>query len=193
MTLSGSKDHLLGYVRSLSHWCGDIIGLNWQMRGLSQECGGYFSALRNLQSLTLFNFKVEHIGEEGLRTYFSAFRETLTYLFLDMFSTPFSAFVALVDYFPNIRTLHLRLLVLEPDEGPIPTLSRPLRGKVHIGCVQVCCSEFSNLFSKLDLEYEELVVETPGHFMGTEYLRSALQLSPSTVKFLRLMDQFRRE
>jgi len=79
--------------------------------------------MRNIRSLTMVNIRVEHISEEGFHTGFSAFRETLTFLFLEFFSTSFSAFVTLIDYFPNIAALRLRSLVFEPDEGSVPTLT----------------------------------------------------------------------
>ena len=128
---SGSKAHLMGYVRSLwpSHGPGRCI--KYRMRDLPQDSGKYLSALCNLRSLTLSNTVIEHIGED-LRTCFSAFRETLTYLSLTNSATSFSAFMTLVDYFPNIETLELRLFVLRPDEEPVPSLSRPFGGKLHI-------------------------------------------------------------
>ena len=96
--------------------------MKYQMRDLLQDSGEYLSVLKKLHSLTLSNVVVEHIGEE-LRTCFSAFRETLTYLSLATSATSFSAFVTLTDYFPNIATLELRPFALKSDEGPIQSLS----------------------------------------------------------------------
>jgi len=104
----------------------------YRMRDLPRDSGEYLSALPNITSLTLSNFRVENIGEEGFLSCFSTFRGALTYLALDTFATSFSAFVALVGYFPNIRTLRLRSLILGSDEGPVPALFRPFRGKVNI-------------------------------------------------------------
>ena len=185
VVLSGSKTHLLQYVRSLWH-SRSHIGTMYQMRDLAQDSGEYFSALRNLRTLTLFNTRVEKIDEDQFHTCFSAFRETLTYLSLDSFTTSFSAFVTLLDYFPNITTLQIRSFTLEPDEGPVPPLSRPLRGKVHIHRIQSSSLEFLNQFSKLDLEYEELIIDSPSFFMDAKFVESALKISANTVKFLRL-------
>jgi len=102
------------------------------MRDLPQDSGEYLSALRNIHNLTLFNTKVEHIPKDQFHTCFSTFRGTLTYLSLEVFDTSFSAFVTLVNFFPNLRTLQLRSFALGPDEGPVPSLSRPLRGKLHL-------------------------------------------------------------
>ena len=165
------------------------------MRDLPQDSGEYLSALHKIHSLTLYRIRVEHVSEEGFHTCFSAFRETLAYLSLETFITSFSAFVALVDYFPNIRTLQLRLFELEPDEGPVPTLSRSLRGKVHVEYAQDNSSEFYNRFAKLDQEYEELVINarTLSAPAKAKFLGSTLQISTTTVKFLRLTDEFRCE
>ena len=155
------------------------------MRDLAQDSGKYLSALRNLRSLTLSNIRVQHINEEEFRVCFSAFRETLTYLSLWNSITSFSAFVTLVDYFPNIRTLQLCWLAPEPDEGPVPPLSRPLRGKVHIHHFRSHSTEFLNRFAKLDMEYEELVI-TFSPLAETVFMEGALQISANTVEFLRL-------
>ena len=189
VVLSRSKSHLLNYVRSLGYYPHD----RYQMRCLAQDSGEYFPGLCNLRSLTLFNIGVEHIGEENFRTCFSAFRETLTSLTLDTFAMSFSAFVTLVDYFPNITTLRLRWFNLEPDEGPVQSLSRPLRGKFHAH-LQANFPKFGDEFSKLDLEYEELVIDGPFSSPAeTELVKSALQISPSTVKFLKLNEELQRE
>ena len=154
------------------------------MRDLAQDSGEYLSALRNIHSLVLYNTLVEHISREDFRTCFSAFRETLTYLFLHNFTTSFSAFVTLVDYFPNITTLQLSPFKLEDDEGPVQSLSRPLRGKLR---VRECRDSylFFNQFSKLDLEYEELIIDS-SYSLTKVFLESAFQISTSTIKCLRL-------
>ena len=157
------------------------------MKDLAQDSGKYLSALRNLHSLKLYNIRLEHISGDKFRTYFSAFRETLTSLSLENFATSFSAFVTLVDYFPNVTTLQLRLVEPEPDEGPVPSLSRPLQGKLHVHEVHVNYLKFFNQFAQLELEYEELVIDTSlSTPAGTLFVESALRISPSTVKSLRL-------
>ena len=195
VVIPGPKAHLLGYVRSLWHYRRVDFRITYRMRDLPQDSGKYLSALRNINSLTLSRIRVEHISGEGFRTCFSAFHETLTYLSLETFAASFSAFVALVGYFPNIRTLQLRLFELEPDEGQVPTLSQPLRGKVYVQCAQDNSLEFYNLFAKLDQEYEELAIDTSSLSTSakTGFLASALQISTTTVKFLGLTDEFRCE
>ena len=193
VVLSGSKTRLLRYVRSLWHCRGVYVGAKYPMRDLPQDSGKYFSALSNLRTLTLYNIAIGHISEEGFHTCFSAFRETLTYLSLETFATSFSAFVTLVDNFPNLRTLQLRALDLEPDGEPVPSLSRPLRGGFHVYSIEPDCLAFLNQFARLDLEYDELVIGS--HFLGAEarFLESALQISANTVKSLRLTAEIVRE
>ena len=183
---SGSKDHLLGYVRSLCHDRG-----TYRMQDLARDSGGYLSALRNLRILIFFYLRVEHVSEGEFHTCFSAFRETLTYLSLSQFSVSFSAFVTLVGYFPNITTLRLHSFMLRPDEGPVPSLSQPLRGKLHIHEVPADSLEFFSRFAQLDMEYEELVVDSFIDISTPGFAETALRISPSTVKFLRLGEELR--
>ena len=190
VVLSGSKTHLVGYTRSLCILDGELFGTKYRMRDLLQDSREYSSALCNIHTLMLVNIRVEHIGEEGFRTCFSAFRETLTLLFLEFFSTSFSAFVTLVDYFPNLTTLRLRSFDLEPDEKPVPTLSRPLRGKLHVQTTKPDPLElkFFGRLAKLDPEYEELVIDAGSLSPNrrTKFVESILQISTGSVKYLKL-------
>ena len=110
VVLSRSRVRLLGYVRSLR--IGHNRDISIEFRNLIQDHGEYLSALHNVHSLTIVNTRVESIPQDQFHTCFSAFRGTLTYISLKAFATSFSAFMALVDYFPNIRPLQLCLLVV---------------------------------------------------------------------------------
>ena len=167
--------------------------VGYPMRNLSRDSGEFLSALRNLYNLSFCTLKVERISGEDLRTCFSAFRETLKFLSLENITTSFSAFVPLIDYFPNVTTLEILYPEIEPDEEPVPPLSRPLRGKVliHIRFVPDNFPEFLDRFAKLDLEYEELEISCT-FAMETPCLESALRISPSTVKYLRLPEVERK-
>ena len=186
----GSKTHLLDHVRSLEHFrvmgCPPIGDFAWD----SEE---YFSALRNLRSLTLSSIKVKYVSDDQFYAHFSAFRETLAHLSFSSLIASFSALVALVDYFPNLATLEPHTFILEPEEGPIFSPSRPLRGKkLHIHDTLSNHSESFDRFSESDLEYEELVIDS--HVtLETKFLEQALQISAGTVKFLRLAANLRRE
>ena len=101
--VSESKTHLLKYVHSLRHYhyIADIAS-GYPMRSLPKDSGEYLSTLHNIRRLELAEIRIEDIGEAGFRTCFSAFCETLTDLTLQTFVTSLSAFVTLVNHFPNI-------------------------------------------------------------------------------------------
>ena len=188
VVLSRSKDHLLEHVRSLRYT--RLVG--YRTRHLPQDFGNCLSALRNLHSLTLCFTRVELLNEDEFRTCFSTFRETLTSLSLDNVTTSFSAFVTLVDYFPNITTLQLDSFELEPSSEPVPSLSRPLRGKLLLRDVDDCRSRSLGQFVKLDLAYEELVINfSPRYHL--EVMERILRVSTGTVKSLRLTGEIHRE
>ena len=180
----GVKTRLLGYVRSLKHHRRNPGTSNFYPMGkLSEDSGEYLSVLRSVRSLELHCIVIDPINQEDFSNCFSSFKETLTDLTLERFVTSFSTFVKLVGYFPIITTLKLAVFGVRPDEGPVPPLSRPLRGKICVGFARISCMEFFNRFAKLDLEYEELVI---GSRMHVNPLESILRLSTSTVKYLRL-------
>ena len=185
LVLSGPKPHLLGLVRSLIHYRG-TPRTKYELQDLPQDSGRYLSGLCNLRSLTLSNTRVRRINEEEFRTCFSAFRETLTYISFDAPAVSFGGFVTLVDCFPKIRTLRIHSPVHEDHEDPIPPLSRPLRGKLHVRHSRHYGLVFFERFSKLDLEYEELIIGSCSP-MSSTFLERALQISTGTVKFLRLI------
>jgi len=167
------------------------------MRDLLKDSREYSSALCNIRTLMLVNIGIENIGEEGFHTCFAAFRESLTFLFLEFFSTSFSAFVGLVDYFPNLTTLRIRSFDLEPDEGPVPALSRPLRGRLYVQTTKPDPLElkFFGRLAKLDSEYEEVVIDAGSLSPNrrTKFVESILQISTSSVKCLKLTIEPERE
>jgi hypothetical protein len=185
------SDNLLRHVRLLSLSSGGET--KFSMQNLARNSGGYLAALHNLCSLTLIDIGIVPIGEEAFHTCFSAFRESLTELSLEHFDTSFSTFVTLVGYFPNISTLQLELSALDPYEGPVPPLSQPLRGEIYIRYTNPNWQEFLSQFSKLNSEYDRIVVDFSLLVVGAEALESALQLDTSGLKCLRLEARLRRE
>ena len=186
----GSKTHLLKYVRSLQIWRFMNPLDRRPIRHLHRTSAVYFSAMPNIHSLEMVNILIEHIDERKFHTCFSAFRETLTHLTLENFDTSFYAFVTLVGYFPNMTTLRLDLFDVRPDERQVPQLSRPLRGKMHLGRSWGHYAYFFDRLAKLDPEYEELVLESR---METKLLESVLRLGVNTVRYLRLAAEFECE
>jgi hypothetical protein len=192
VALSEPKTRLCRYVRSFKRDFGLGNRTRYPMRGLPGDSGGYLSALHNLRILSLNNIILEKISEEGFLTCFSAFRETLTKLYIWSCAMSFSAFVTMVDYFPNLTVLQLGFVELKPDEGSVPSLSRPLRGTIRIDFMTPSCLGFANQLAKLDLEYDRLVIGA-GFSTEAETLAGFLQISPKTVKYLGLIVNLRGE
>jgi len=181
---SRSKIRLLRYVRSLL-----LERRGYPLENFPGDFRDSLPALRNLRTLSLGYITIEDMDGEAIHTCFSAFRETLTELSFGLVVTSFSTFVTLVGYFPNVTTLRLGSFTLTPDEGPVSPLPRPLRGKISIHDIHYHCQELVNRLAKLDLEYDELVIE-PFSEMEAVVLESLLQLSARTVKRLRLKADF---
>lgn len=152
------------------------------MQNLPPDSGEYLSALHNLHSLSLHHITFKNFGEEGFHTCFSGFRETLTKLTLEGVAASFTMFVTLVSYFPNISILRPGSFKLKPDEGPVPSLPRPFRGKLYI---TPGCGKLINRLAGLDLEYDGLVIQTFS-VVEAEVLQNILQLSAGTIRYLRL-------
>jgi len=156
------------------------------MGDLLTDSAKYFSALLNLCSLGLGHIRIERLTIE-LESCLSALRGSLTTLTIRHFVASFSAFVTLVDHFPNLTTLRLVSFQSEPDEGPVPQLSRPLRGKLYIHPTYRSSAGFIGRLAKLDQEYEELVIKRSTFCLVAWFLPLALRFSPGTVKRLRLL------
>ena len=70
-----------------------------------------------------------------------------------------SAFVALVGYFPNLRNLKIFATSFRADGWPIPRVSSVWRGRLFIDLISR--SDFNvpvDWFSELKLEYEEIEI-----------------------------------
>ena len=97
---------------------------------------------------------------------FSPCRTTLSSLALSVVPIPWRSFIALIDYFPNLRNLKLESLSFVDDNTNPSPLSRPLRGRL---CFYICQKDyfvaFSDWFTGLEVEYEELVVDA-GYVTG---------------------------
>ena len=89
----------------------------------------FFGSLRRLERLAFRNFlRIE----PSITDLFSVFQTTLSSLSLINVSLTLAAFINVVDYFPNLRDLHLDKSSLVGDcRGTLP-LSRPPRGKLRL-------------------------------------------------------------
>ena len=115
---------------------------------------------------------------------FSPCQQVLSSLILATVSLPWRSFIALIDYFPNLRKLELRGPSFEDDNINPPPLSRPLRGKLHFDISEEeYLKSFSNWFTGLEVEYEELVIDV-GYVSGT-YSQCIAATCGKTLKHLR--------
>ncbi|KAF9645699.1 hypothetical protein BDM02DRAFT_3189483 [Thelephora ganbajun] len=151
--ISPTNTGLLCHVRSLTyyHVGGDEAS--------DSRCGVY--ALRDylpsffqLQQLSFCFTNIEPTIYEHLE-WFSAFQHTLSSLSLTKVSVTWSAFVALVGYFPNLRDLAISETWFLVDDRPVPPLPCALRGRLSITSRKVMEFPIDRLVG-LKLEYEEL-------------------------------------
>ena len=94
-------------------------------------------------------------------------QQVLSSLIFAAVSLPWRSFIALIDYFPNLRNLEFTSLSFDDDNTNSTPLSRPLHGKLcFFLSEEKSLIAFSNWFAGLEVEYEELVIEA-GYVSGT--------------------------
>ena len=95
-------------------------------------------------------------------------------------SVTWNGFIALLNYFPNIRNLEVRKVSFKVDSSPSLDLRHPLRGRLCVRCeMEKDPKPFIDRFIKLKPEYEELVIA--GYY--DEHLVAAVQ---ENLKYLRI-------
>ena len=150
--ISPKNTGLLYHVRSLTYF---------QRRGTrdprcraSALCD-YFPSFCKLKILTFRGLSIEpNLSLEM----FSAFQHTLSSLQFMRVSIPWSAFVAVLGWFPNVRTLSIRNSSFQADGRPVTHIHHPLRGMLIIDSSWCYMGPFIDRFPTLKQEYEELVV-----------------------------------
>jgi hypothetical protein len=151
--ISPENTRLLGHVRSLTH----LLGGKHQGSHIDDDLRDYLPSFCQLQRLV---FTLEDIKPTiPIPESFSAFQHTLTSLFFVTVSIPWSGFVSLLGYFPNLEDLLIRGVTFVVDDRPVAHLSRPLRGRLSVilarwDDVNILVDRFPGLKP----EYEELVM-----------------------------------
>ncbi|KAF9648099.1 hypothetical protein BDM02DRAFT_2349858 [Thelephora ganbajun] len=150
--ISPTNTGLLRHVRLLA--CrfggGGTADSRWGVHTLQDYLPSFFQ----LQQLIFERMSIETAICEHLQ-WFSAFQHALSSLSLVRVSITWSAFVALVGYFPNLRDLVIFETSFQVDDQPIPPLPHALRGKLSVSFGRAM--EFPiDRFVGLKLEYEEL-------------------------------------
>ena len=129
----------------------------------------YFPSFRRLHTIELSDAHISSDIPEQIEI-FSSCQRTLSSLTLSIVSLPWRSFIALIDYFPNLRNLELLGLTFEDDNINPPPLSRPLRGKLCFYLVAATVAFSDWLFAGPGIEYDELVVYV-GDFSATHLQR----------------------
>ncbi|KAF9645589.1 hypothetical protein BDM02DRAFT_3120001 [Thelephora ganbajun] len=153
--ISPTNTGLLRHVRSLAYYDRGYggIGSRYGIYALRDYLPSFFQ----LQRLVLYDVRIEPTIHEHFE-WFSAFRHTLSSLSLRQSSITWSAFIALVGYFPNLRDLHIFRMWFRKDDRPVPCLPHALRGRLSVSFGTVMGFPFDRLVG-LKLEYEELEMD----------------------------------
>ena len=187
--ISPSNIDLLWHVRSLS-----LMGSNSWEWGLSfkytnlDDLYAYFPSLHRLHTIDLCDTRISSDIPKCIEM-FSACQQSLSSLIFTRVSLRWRSFIALIDYFPNLRNLGLLQYISfgGTNEGT-PPLSRPLRGKISIHLSEEDLAALSRWFAGLEVEYEELMIDVC-YVSGTHSQR----VITACEKTLRFLEFVRRE
>lgn len=171
--ISPTNTELLNHVRSLQYFTASRAGA-WAFFTMN-DFSVYLPSFQHLQHLTLCSMRIKDISQQ--LEAFSSFRHTLSSLTLHALTLTWFAFIAIVDYFPNVRDLTVSHPLWEIyQRHPVP-LSRALRGKLSID-IRKCrgLPIFSTRLSGLKVECDEL------------FILGGLDSGPPTSHYQRVVD-----
>ncbi|KAF9647254.1 hypothetical protein BDM02DRAFT_3117393 [Thelephora ganbajun] len=174
--ISPTNTGLLRHVRSLTYHStgGDqATDSRYGVYALRDYLPSFFQ----LQQLILRLAVIKPTAYEHLE-WFSAFQHTLSSLYLGRVSITWSAFVALVGYFPNLRDLSIFRTSFQVDDRPVPPLPHALRGKLSIISRGVMECPVDRLVG-LKMEYEEF-------WMRGRYETRVIAAVERTLKHLKI-------
>ena len=146
-TASPTSTELLQHVRSLTcSWFSSLYDFH----------ADHLKLFHRLQHLTLTHIESIQLDIINL---LSASQNTLSSLCLRYVPIYDSVLTNLIDYFPNLRELHIDQVAIQKDNSTTPSASRPLRGKLRLTCLwSRDMAVLSSCLSKLELAYDELEV-----------------------------------
>ena len=184
--ISPTNIELLRHVRSLSITSFDTP--TWQVPFLEyidiDDLYDYFPSFHQLHTIELRGLHISSDIPQRMEM-FSSCQQSLSSLFFVGSSLRWHSFIALIDYFPNLRHLELQGLSFENINSDPPPLSRPLRGKLGLHIFEAFnLIDFSNWFTGLEVEYEELAVNV-GHTTGI-YSQTIVTACEKTLKYLKI-------
>ena len=187
--ISPANAELLGHVRVLSYvqsWVYPkrVIG------PADHTLREYFPSFRQLRHFNL-NSTFSHVSSPLQQLDLSsAFQHTLSDISLAGCSTTKSAFVTLINYFPNLIRLHLRHINYHKEDEPVPPLSRLHLKKLSVIEWSADSLDLIDELSELGLNFEEVVVSDsvfPGP-SSSEFSNRVVNAFGATTKCLRLLD-----
>lgn len=142
-SISPTNVELLGHVRALT--C-EVVDPTDHIRDYS------FHQLRSLK------FLWTSLPLQQLES-FSAFQHTLGCIRLESCEVTPGAFVTLINYFPNLKELHLGALYYHKEEEQVPPLSQPLLERISVvGFNNPNNIDLLEQLSELGLKFEEVVI-----------------------------------
>lgn len=151
--ISPTNTGVLSHVHSLTYFLRGIGAPDSRSFYVFRD---YFPAFSQLRTLTFCHLDIEPTIPQHLHL-FSAFKHSLSALSLGGVSIPWSAFVALVGYFPNLRSLNLLATSFQVANKPGPHICHPGRGKLFVDLITRVAADFPyNRLAELRPEYEEL-------------------------------------
>ena len=181
--ISPSNIELLRHVRSLCLVGSDPWGRDSPKYTDIEDLYVYFPSFCQLHTIELTETHIPPNIPERIEMFFPC-QHVLSSLILATVFLPWRSFIALIDYFPNLRDLELSSLSFEDDNINSPPLSRPLRGKLHFYLFkEESLIALSNWLAGLEVEYEELVVGV-GYVSGT-YSQRIVAACQKTLKRLK--------
>lgn len=184
--ISPTNIELLQHVRSLYF----VGSFPWQLEPSSKHTSindlyAYFPSFCRLHAITLSHLPISSDIPQQIEA-FSPCQQALSSLTLAIVSLSWRSFIALIDYFPNLRYLELRNLFFKDGGGNPPLLSRPVRGKLCFHPFhEVTAIAFSDwLFAELGVEYDELVVDAD--YSSAPYSQRIIAACRKSLKCLKL-------
>jgi len=172
--ISPANNDLLGHVRSLLYFT-VLRSSGWRQLSFNDFID-YFHSFHHLQHLTLCGMHIGSDISERLEV-FSAFRLSLLSLSLRTLVLTWSAFVAIVDYFPNVRDFTVSHIIWDIHHRQPSPLSRPMRGRLSIDMHKYRgLPILADRLSGLGVECDELLI------LGS------LDPGPSTPHYQRIVD-----
>lgn len=162
---------LLSHVRLLRYFARYHRLLRWNLPRI-EALINYLPSFCHLQSLTLRSVRIKPDFSKRIEI-FPAFQHTLSFLSLRDTSLPWTAFVALIDYFPYyLEVLEIRDLFFLEDRQQQTPLSKPPHGHLSINMfTNEALATFSDRLCGIQVvygglaDYEDPIPRrAPGHY-----------------------------